>query len=170
MKCTRPPSVVPCLKIPQNSPISINTHYYWRAASLPVLPSPHPSTVSNTDNTSTPALPLPSVPSPPCPVTLVAAVVPHSSVWSEQSIRSEYSLEPSRKHDISFAPRLRAMPEVVVHKNCMSAMRKRLNAVQKVFPTINAKQALSIVQSTADSFTVHIQQLSQRRMQQHLRS
>jgi hypothetical protein len=170
VKCTRPPSVVPSLKIPQNSPISINTHYYWRAASLPVLPSPHPSTVSNTDSTSTPALPLPSVPSPPCPVTLVAAVVPHSSVWSEQSIRSEYSLEPSCKHDISFAPRLRAMPEVVVHKNCMSAMRKRLNAVQKVFPTINAKQALSIVQSIADSFTVHIQQLSQRRMQQHLRS
>ena len=154
VKCTRPPSLVPSLKLPNHSPVTLSTHYHWRALSLSRSspPSPHSTAVSNTTNTSTHALPLAPEPSRPCPVTLVASVVPHSSVWPEQTIHAQYQRKPCSKQYIAFAPRLQTMPDVVVHKNCMSAMQKRLTSLQKVSPRIDAQRALQIVQSIADSF------------------
>jgi hypothetical protein len=88
-------------------------------------------------------------------------------VWREQFIRAQYQLEPCSKQYISFAPRLQAMPDIVMHKNCMSAMQKRLTVLQEVFPKLDAKRALQIVQSIMDRFTgtADTQQRSQRRMQ-----
>jgi hypothetical protein len=168
VQCTRPPSLVPSLKLPTDSPITLSTQYYWRAASLPASFSPSSTAVSNNHyNTSVSAPPRPSTPPPPCPVTLVASVVPHSPVWPEQFIRAQYQLEPCSKQYISFAPRLQAMPDIVMHKNCMSAMQKRLTVLQEVFPKLDAKRALQIVQSIMDRFTgtADTQQRSQRRMQ-----
>jgi len=166
VQCTRPPALVPSLKLPSKSPITLNTHYHWRAASLPASLSPPSIAVSNNHyNTSTSAPPLPSTPPPPSPVTLVASVVPHSPVWPEQFIRARYQLEPCTKQYISFAPRLQAMPDIVIHKNCMSTMQKRLTVLQEVFSKLDAKQALQIVQSIMDRFTADTQQRLQRRMQ-----
>ena len=166
VQCTRPPSLVPSLKLLSKSPITLNTHYHWRAASLPASLSPPSIAVSNNHyNTSISAPPLPSTPPPPCPVTLVASVVSRSPVWCEQSIRAHYQLEPCNKQYISFAPRLQAMPDIVMHKNCMSTMQKRLTSLQQVFPKLTAKQALQIVQSIMDRFTADTQQRLQRRMQ-----
>ncbi|MDB5911016.1 MAG: hypothetical protein JWP34_5133 [Massilia sp.] len=162
--CTRPPSLIPSLNLPTKNQIKLSTHYHWRAESVPVPPCPHPTAISSTFNTtsssvvSSSSMPPPPPPSPPCSVTLVASVVPHSSVWPEQSICAEYSLKPSSKQTISFAPRLQAVPVVVVHKNCISAMQNRLTSLQKVFPTMSFKQALSIVQSITDNFTAYAQQ------------
>jgi hypothetical protein len=169
--CTRPPSLIPSLNLPTKNPIKLSTHYHWRAESVPAPPCPHPTAISSTFNSTSssvvPASSLPPPPPPPCPVTLVASVVPHSSVWPEQSIHAEYLLQPSKKQHIAFAPRLQAMPEVVVHKNCISAMQNRLTSVQKVFATITAKQALSIVQSMVDSVSASLHSVSaQRRMLQ----
>lgn len=117
VQCTRPPSLIPSLILPKHSPASLSTHYHWRAISSSSFSSfPFPTTTdssnmtttsthnnnnnynnNNNNNNNHDSLPMALEPSPLCPVTLVASVIPHSSVWPEQTIGSHYQLKPCRQ-------------------------------------------------------------------------
>ena len=76
----------------------------------------------------------------PLSVTLSVAVLPDSPVWPEQSVSTVFQSELcTTKEYIAFAPRLRAMSDVVSHPHAHSAMRKRL---QSAHNTISYMQAL----------------------------
>jgi hypothetical protein len=168
VRCTRPRTRRPSIKISSSEAkrksVSLNTHYSWSCCNLPdVTPpsSPSPSSPSSSSSLSSPAIPMEqvtaqdlaaaiaSLPST-CPVTLCAAVLPDSAVWPELRVKAEFrSKLPVDKKYIAFAPRLQAMPDIVVHPQVQSAMRKRLQSVHHVFSHMNAKQARSVAAALA---------------------
>lgn len=129
VSCVRPATVIPSLRFPDTS-TGLSTHYYFHA------PTPPHSPTSSINNSTT------------APVSLDVAVV-RNSVWPVQSVRAKYSAKTSSTRVIAFAPRLQKSPQIVLHPNSMSAMQRRLTAVQRAFPQLRACQAASEIDSIA---------------------
>ena len=75
-------------------------------------------------------------------------MLPDSPVWPEQSLsaifQSEWCID---KEYISFAPRLRAMPDVVLHPHAHSAMHKRLQSTHDTISYIKALKACDMAEA-----------------------
>ena len=86
-----------------------------------------------------------------CPVTLSVAVLPDSPVWPEQTVSAVFQSELCTDMEyIAFAPRLQAMPDVVLHPHAHSAMRKRLQSAHNTISYIEALKACDIAESFPD--------------------
>lgn len=173
--CTRPHRRRPSIEMPRSSSIALNTHYDWSCSSLPEVTLP-PSSVScsssssscssssssssfPSSSSSSTAVPMKKVttadihkaiaaqPSS-CPVTLSVSVLPDSPVWPEQSKSAMFQSELcTSKEYISFAPRLQAMPDVVLHPHAHSAMRKRLQSTHDAISYIEALKACDMAEA-----------------------
>jgi tetrahydromethanopterin S-methyltransferase subunit G len=53
------------------------------------------------------------------------------------------------EENISFAPRLQSLPEVVVHPRVQGAMQKRLQSIQRTFQSLTTKNAQRIAAALA---------------------
>ena len=131
VSCVRPATVIPSLRFSDKS-TGLSTHYYFHA------PTPPPSPTSHSDSSTV-------------RVSLNVAVV-RNSTWPVQSVRAKYSTTTSSTRAIAFAPRLQESPQIVLHPNSISAMQRRLTAVQRVFPQLRAREATSVVDSIARLF------------------
>ena len=132
VSCVRPATAIPSLHLPDTS-TGLSTHYYFHA------PTPPHSRESNGHHSTA------------VPVSLHVAVV-RNSVWPVQSVLAKYRVTTSSTRAIAFAPRLRESPQIVVHPHSMSAMQRRLTAIQRVFPQLRAREAASVIDSIARLF------------------
>ena len=148
--CVRQPTVIPSIRF--DEPTSLSTHYYFHAPTLPVLHQPDGGGTSQSDQVSDSRPTLPAAPHQPVSVPMHVGLV-RNSVWPLQIVRATYSENVSTTKTIAFAPRLQESPQIVVHPNSLSAMRRRLTVFQSAFPQLRANQARSLIDSIAQQFT-----------------